>query len=301
MLSESDLRLIEAHHGIRRLDALTLTDFTPGQPVPTEPATSFDLETMWHRGRFARSLLALNGPSSDLWRAENSDDLLPFRPDLPLHSPLVDDPWRWFALHNGREESRLFKQSRLQRDAFDRLRQSGEQRDVIFRLPPWSPPGEPSSRPSFVYLTDSGILHHLLGLPEAELRAWERRSLRFRDELWDCRRQLSWEGFAISCLARAAGARARASYWTAPDGEIDLVLDWSQTRECWAIEITLGRNKKLKCYFEQGCGEVQATRAILLHNSMVGAPKIKWDRGMSRKLEIMTLEEALLEVDAGPR
>lgn len=33
MLSESDLRLIEAHHGIRRLDALTQKDFTRALPV----------------------------------------------------------------------------------------------------------------------------------------------------------------------------------------------------------------------------------------------------------------------------
>lgn len=300
MRSESDLRLIEAHHGIRRLDALPLTDLTVESSQPVELVSQFDLETMWHRGRFARSLLAPNGAASARWRAENAEDLLPLRPALPLHSPMVDDPWRWFALQNGREESILFKQSRLRRDVCERLRQTGEQRDVIFRLPPWAPPGEPSTWPSFVYLTDSGILHHLLGLPEAELRAWEKRSLQYREESWDRLRQLSWEGFAISCLTRSAGARAHASYWTAPDGEIDLILDWFRSRECWAIEITLGRNKKLKTFFELGCSEVQATRAILLHNSAVGAPKIKWDRGMARSLEIMTLEEALREVDAGP-
>jgi hypothetical protein len=143
-------------------------------------------------------------------------------------------------------------------------------------------------------------LHHLLGLPETELRDWDRRSLEYRDALWDRRRDLSWEGFAISCIIRAVGIRARVSYWTAPDGEIDLVLDWLQSRECWAIEITLGRNKKMKTYFERGCGEVQATRAILLHNAIVGAPKIKWDRSMARNVEIMTLEDALLAVDEGP-
>ena len=300
MLNESDLRLIEAHHGIRRLDAITLTDFAPGQPVTADPFVSFDLETMWHRGRFARSLLAPSVLASDVWRAENAENLLPFRPDLPEHSPLIGDPWRWFALQNGREETALFRQSRLQRAAFDRLRQTGEQRDVIFRLAPWSPPGEPSAWPSFVYLTDPGVLHHLLDLPEAELRDWDRRSLQYRDELWNIRRNRSWEGFAISSLIRAAGARARAAYWTASDGEIDLILDWSQSQECWAIEITLGRNKKMKSYFERGCVEVQATRAILLHNAVVGAPRIKRGRGMARNVEIMTLEEALIDVDAGP-
>ncbi|MEG3155702.1 hypothetical protein [Sphingomonas sp. RB1R13] len=56
----------------------------------------------------------------------------------------------------------------------------------------------------------------------------------------------------------------------------------------------------MKSYFEHGCGEVQATRAILLHNARVGAPKIKWDRGMARNVEIMTLEDAIIAVDAGP-
>ncbi|MEG3155703.1 hypothetical protein [Sphingomonas sp. RB1R13] len=140
MLDESDLRLIEAHHGIRRLDAITLTDFNPDQTMAADHAASFDLDMMWHRGRFARSLLAPSGPASDVWRAENTDELLPLRPDLPKHSPLASDPWQWFALQNGREETAIFQQSRLRRDAFDRLRQTGEQRDVIFRLAPWSPP-----------------------------------------------------------------------------------------------------------------------------------------------------------------
>lgn len=131
------------------------------------------------------------------------------------------------------------------------------------------------------------------------LSSWDKRPPEYRGCPWDGYRQRSWEGFAISCLARAAGVRAHTSYWTAADGEIDLILDWSGSSECWAIEITIGRNKKLKSYFEIGCGEVQATRAILLHNSVVGIPKITWDRGMARNVEIMTLEEALFEVHAG--
>lgn len=300
MLDEASLRLIEAHHGIRRAHSAALIGLASDQPAVLEPVGSFDIQRMWFRGRFARSLFAPSGLESDQWRARNEDELLPLGGDLPGHSPLAPHPWRWFAIENGHEETGLLKRSRLRRDTFDRLRDVGEQRDLIFRLAPWSPPGEPSPWPDFIYLTDSGILHHLLGLPEAELNDWQRRSLRYRDAVWDRRRELSWEGFAISCLVRAVGARGRASYWTAPDGEIDLILEWSQSRECWAIEITLGRSKRIKSHFERGCGEVQATRAILLHNSLVGAPKIKWDRDMARNLEIMTLEEALLAVDAGP-
>lgn len=300
MLDEADLRLIEAHHGIRRPDPVALMNLAPDQPATAEPVASFDLQTMWHRGRFARSLLAPSERASDVWRAENEEELLPLRPALPDHSPLALHPWQWFALENGGEETGLFQRSRLRRDAFERLRQAGEQRDVIFRLPPWSPPGEPSRWPSFVYLTDSGVLHHLLGLREAELRDWDRRGPQYRSERWDRRRDLSWEGFAISCLIRAAGVRARASYWTAFDGEIDLILEWPEARESWAIEVTLGRNKKMESYFELGCGEVQATRAILLHNAVVGAPKVKWDKGITRPIEIMTLEDALAAVDAGP-
>ncbi|WP_296720858.1 DUF4143 domain-containing protein [Erythrobacter sp.] len=300
MLSDADLRLIEAHHGIQRANTLALRDLTLDTNSPAASAPPIELESMWHRGRFAQSLLAPDGPASDRWRADNAEDLLPFRPHLPSHSPLATDPWRWIANENGLEESGLFTRSLLQWEVFERLRQTGEQQDVIFRLPAWSPPGEATSRPSFLYMTDSGVLHHLIGLPEVVLNSWDKRPPQYRGGTWDGYRQRSWEGFAISCLARAAGVRAHAFYWTAADGEIDLILDWSSSSECWAIEITIGRNKKLKSYFEIGCGEVQATRAILLHNSVVGIPKIKWDRGMARNLEIMTLEEALLEVDAGP-
>lgn len=300
MLSDADLRLIEAHHGIQRANTLALTDLALDSYSTAAPTSQIDVERIWHRGRFARSLLAPDGQASDRWRAENAEELLPFGPLLPTHSPLAADPWRWIATENGREESGLLKRSRLQREVFERLRQTGEQRDVIFRLPPWSPPGEVTTNPSFLYMTDPGVLHYLIGLPEAVLSSWDKRPLKYRSELWDRYRERSWEGFAISCLVRAAGVRAHVSYWTAADGEIDLILDWSSSSECWAIEITIGRSKKLKSYFEIGCGEVQATRAILLHNSVVGIPKIKWDRGMSRNLEIMTLEEALIEVHIGP-
>lgn len=300
MLSGADLRLIEAHHGIQRANTLTLRDMTLDSNSTAASARPIELERMWHRGRFARSLLAPDGPASDRWRANNAEDLLPFRPELPSHSPLASDPWRWIAIENGREESGLFKRSKLQREAFERIRQTGEQQDVIFRLPPWSAPGEVTSLPSFLYVTDPGILHYLIGLPEVVLNSWDKRPPQYRSDLWDGHRQRSWEGFAISCLTRAAGIRAHASYWTAADGEIDLILDWSGSSECWAIEITLGRSKRLKSYFEIGCGEVQATRAILLYNSIVGVPKMTGDRRIARNLEVMTLEQALMEVDAGP-
>lgn len=300
MLSDADLRLIEAHHGIQRADTLALTDLALRPNSTAAPAPAIEVERIWHRGRFARSLLAPDGAASDRWRAENAKELLPFGPQLPSHSPLAADPWRWIATENGREESGLLKRSQLQREVFERLRQAGEQRDVIFRLPAWSPPGEATSRPSFLYMTDSGFLHHLIGLPEAVLKSWDKRPLKYRGDPWDSYRQRSWEGFAISCLVRAAGVRAHASYWTAADGEIDLILNWSGSSECWAIEITIGHSKRLKSYFEIGCDEVQATRAILLHNSVVGFSGITGSRRIARIPEIMTLEEALLEVDAGP-
>lgn len=300
MLSDADLRLIEAHHGIQRADALALSNLTLDTNSTATPAPPIEVERIWHRGRFARSLLAPDGAASDRWRADNAEHLLPFCPELPSHSPLASDPWRWIAIENGREESRLFKRSRLQWEVFERLRQTGEQQDVIFRLPPWSPPGEVTSRPSFLYVTDSGVLHHLIGLPEVALSSWDKRPLEYRGEPWDGYRQRSWEGFAISCLARAAGVRAHASYWTAADGEIDLILDWSGSSECWAIEITIGQSKRLKPCFELGCAEVQATRAILLHNSVVGVPTITGSRRTAQNLDIMTLEEALLDVSAGP-
>lgn len=302
MLSEDDLRLIEAHHSLRGVDfeqGLAVGEMAGIATFDAVPAR-IDLEVMWHRGRFASSLQTPSIEASEAWLSAHAEELLPLHPESVARSALGDRPWHWFARENGRDEGGIFKRSGMRRPDFDQLRRIAEQRDVLFRLEPWHPPDHPVDHRPFLYMTDSGLLHHLLGLPGRALANWEARLPVFRRKPWELRREASWEGFAISCIMRAAGTRALASYWRGQDGEIDLILDWRNDRTVWAIEITLGRKKALNKGFESGCAEVQAERVMIVHGPRLAGFKVRPAGAFGRAAELMTLEEAVFAVWLGP-
>lgn len=294
---------LEAHHALGR-EPVPLATSAGAIGVTADAAPIFDLESMWHRGRFRPSLLAETPERSEAWRAQYALEGLPLLPPLVEGARIASDPWRWLARENGREERKLQERSGLRKDDFIRLRQIAEQQDVLFQLPFWQPPDERAIPDHLLYWSDSGALHWQLGLREQLLANWrspppdgpsdkQRRILKKP-------RETSWEGFAISSLLRAAGIRAKGNVWRAPDGEIDLILLWPEARSTWAIEITLGRKKPLSPGFDLGCKVTQAERGIIVFNDRIGKPKVTWPRRLSRVVEVMKLEDALREVKAGP-
>lgn len=291
-------------HDVLELRAIPLAVPTAAIEDTADAPPIFDLESMWHRGRFRPSLLAESPERSEAWRAQYAVEGLPLLPPLNDTARIATDPWRWLARQNGREERKLQERSGLRKGDFIRLRQIAEQQDVLFQLPFWQPPDEPAVADRLLYWSDSGALHWQLGLSERLLSNWrlpppdgpsekQRRILKKP-------RETSWEGFAISSLLRAAGSRAKGNVWRAPDGEIDLILLWPEARTTWAIEITLGRKKPLSPGFDLGCHLTQAARGIIVFNDRIGKPKVAWPRNLSRVVEVMNLEDALREVKAGP-
>lgn len=301
MIDHADV--IEAHRVLElRIEpgiggVTPLTEMVDALPV-------FEIETMWHRGRFRRSLFAESPELSEAWRERYAVDGMPMLPPIVRRAPIMLDPWRWLARENGREEHKLQQRSGLAKPDFIRIREIAEQQDVLFRLPFWQAPGEVPHDDRLLYWSDPGALHWHLGLNERLLRNWERsppdgptpqefKALKMP-------RETSWEGFAISCILRACGLRATGSIWRAPDGEIDLILTWSDTRRRWAVEVTLGRNKRLSPVFDLGCNITEAERGILIYNEQIGKPKVAWPKNFSRVVEVMTLADALREVRVGP-
>lgn len=295
--------ILEAHH-VLDLRTLPLTMSTAAFGETADASPIFDLESMWHRGRFRPSLLAESPERSEAWRAQYALEGLPMLPPLNGSARIASDPWRWLARENGREERKLQERSGLRKTDFTRLRQTAEQQDVLFQLPFWQPPDEVAIPDRLLYWSDPGSLHWHLGLSERLLSNWnlpppdgpsdkQRRNLKKP-------RETSWEGFAISSLLRASGIRATGNVWRAPDGEIDLILRWPEARSVWAIEITLGRRKPLSPGFDLGCILTQAERGIIVFNDRIGKPKVSWPRNFSRGVEVMNLEDALREVKGGP-
>jgi len=201
------------------------------------------------------------------------------------------------------DEDGIQKRSGLNREIFNYLVQMGIRCDLLFRLPLWNADDSLKVSSYLLYWTDPGILHQLVGLNEPLLVDWSGRQTERERQDRQLIRDLSWEGFAVSTLLRAGGTRTIGKYWRAedePKGEIDLILNWSQPREVWAIEITLGRRKEVRAAFDRGCGETEASRAMVLFPEDSGGLSLKGSQSVSIEVEKLTLNQALAAVMDGP-
>jgi hypothetical protein len=293
-----EIQIVEAHDvlGSDFLDVL--------RPVGETAAAAprfFDLEKdMWRRGRYAPSLFADSDARSFAWLGRALAAGMPLLPLIKGQALEADPFWTRLARENAREEHGIQTRSGLSSNDFSSIRQLGAQHDLIYRLPRWAPRGEYTTDPAKLYWTDPGLLHRALGWDAARfggsiagLSANELKHLR---STW---KQDSWEGFVVTSLTRCAGMRAKASVWRGPGGEIDLILDWHNPCETWAVEVTMGRKKDLKS-LGLGGKETQAARSFIVHNEEAGRPNLA---GLSRyigTLDRLTLREALREVRDGP-
>ena len=104
-----------------------------------------------------------------------------------------------------------------------------------------------------IYLRDTGLLHHLLGLAT------------LGDLLGHPRLGASREGFAIENIIATLPARARASFYRSAAGtEIDLVLTLPGHRRPWAIEVKRGRSPRLERGFHHACEAVDPERRLVV-------------------------------------
>lgn len=91
---------------------------------------------------------------------------------------------------------------------------------LLRRLPPWLPNASKRLVKSpRLYLRDTGMLHHLLGIRD------------FRTLVGHIGLGASWEGYAIEEICRVAGDEATPYFYrTAKGAELDLVLDYRSHR-----------------------------------------------------------------------
>jgi len=112
-----------------------------------------------------------------------------------------------------------------------------------------------------VYLRDSGIAHALLRLDDTEA------------VLGHPVAGVSWEGFVVETLIRAAPERTRASFFrTATGVEIDLVLELPGNRT-WAIEIKRSAALSVSKGLRVALDDVNPDAAFLVHGGQESYPK----------------------------
>ena len=192
-----------------------------------------DLRKLWVQGAFPRAYLE-DGAASNRWRIEFTRSYLERDiPALGLRLPPATLRRFWSMLAhyhgqpwNGAELARAFGVSeKTVRHYLDILTATF----MVRVLPPWHENlGKREVKAPKVYLSDSGILHSLLGL-ETETAL-----------LGHPKVGASWEGFAMQQVISALGATAQQCYfWKLHSGaELDLLILGNGARRGFEFKLT---------------------------------------------------------------
>ena len=175
-------------------------------------------DRLWLRGGFPRAFLAETREAWERWMEGFTRTFL--ERDIPgLGSQVAPAAlgrfWRMLAHFHGQ----IWNASELARSMDVSVTAVNHYRDLLAGtfmvrvLPPWFENlGKRLVKSPKVYLRDSGVLHHLLGLREMlELRTHPRYGA-------------SWEGFALEQTLIAHGEREAYFYGTQRGAELDLLL-----------------------------------------------------------------------------
>ena len=218
-----------------------------------------DWDRLWLRGGFPDSFLAADEAASVEWREEFIGTYL--ERDIPLLGPRIPaETLRRFWTMLAHEQGTLLNAASVAGAIGVSGQTVGRYLDLMVdlllvrRLPPWSKnAGKRLVRSPKVYVRDSGLVHALLGLRDLDA------------VLGHPVTGGSWEGFVIENLLAAAPSGTSACFYrTAVGAEIDLVLDLPP-KERWAIEIKRSSAPVLSKGFYLGCGDIKATRRMVVH------------------------------------
>ena len=179
-----------------------------------------DLDQLWCRGGFPRSLLAETDEVSAEWRREFLTTFV--ERDLPqlalrLPSATARRFWTMLAHVHGQvlNSSALGRSMGIADTTVRRYVDALVGTYMVRQLPPWHANlRKRQVRSPKLYLADSGLLHSLLGLEDGEAVTGHPIS------------GFSWEGFALDQVVRHLGARPDECYfWATHAGaELDLLV-----------------------------------------------------------------------------
>ncbi len=225
------------------LDGLALDEIAPAAPVttPAAPATPVPpitatgwLDRRWLRGGFPRAWLARDEAGSRAWRdAFIRTYLERDLPRLGINLPAITLRRFWTMLAhyhgqtwNGSELGRALGVSDV---TVSRYLDILEGTFMAFRLPAWrANAGKREVKSPKVYLTDTGLLHSLMGIDDTQgLLAHPKCGA-------------SWEGFMLHEILRRTGARrGEAFFWGVHTGaELDLLLVRNGKKTGFEIKLT---------------------------------------------------------------
>jgi len=210
------------------LDGLALDEI-----ASVESGTDW-IDTRWLRGGFPRALLATDLAGSREWRdAFIRTYLERDLPQLGINLPAITLRrfWTMLAHYHGQtwNGSELARALGVSDKTVSRYLDILEGTFMAFRLPPWHTNlGKREVKSPKVYLADTGILHHLLGIGGLD------------DLLAHPKCGASWEGFILhEIIHRTAAQRGEVFFWSVHTGaELDLLIHRNGRRLGFEIKLT---------------------------------------------------------------
>ena len=231
---------------------------TSGESGAPAGAAADWLDTRWLRGGFPRALLAPDDAGSRAWRdAFIRTYLERDLPQLGITLPAITLRrfWTMLAHYHGQtwNGSELGRALGVSDKTVSRYLDILEGTFMAHRLPSWRVnAGKREVKAPKVYLSDTGILHSLMGVTDREgLLAHPKCGA-------------SWEGFLIGEIIRRTGAaRGEVFFWGVHTGpELDLLIVRNQRRT--GFEIKLTRSPKVTQSMRASLEELQLDHLYVL-------------------------------------
>lgn len=218
-----------------------------------------NINTLWLRGGFPESLLALSEKNSLEWRLDFIKTYL--ERDIPQLGPRIPAQtlerfWTMLAHHQGTVLNAASLARNLDVSGVTIGRYLDLMTDLLLirRLKPWTfNIGKRLVRSPKIYIRDSGITHALLNIAD-------HNQLLGHPVVGG-----SWEGFVIENILSVAHSGVQAFYYRTPGGaEIDLVLEFSGS-EKWAIEIKRSSSPTLSKGFHIACDDIKPEKRYAVY------------------------------------
>lgn len=242
-----------------------------------EVATVTKLHTLWSRGGFPDSLLAVDDAQSAAWRRDFTQTFV--ERDIPslgfsIPAPVMHRLWRLLAHYHGQtvNYSKIAEAADLSIQALKKYLALLEQTYMLRLLPPH----ETNLKKRLIkapklYIRDTGLLHDLLDI------------VSFDQLLGHAAVGASWEGHAMENIM-ACMPRWRPSFVRTSNGaEVDLVLERGSERRLY--EFKASKAPKPSRGFHELVGDLKPTSA-----SVVAPVDESFDTG--RRVRVQTLLDA---------
>ncbi len=217
------------------------------------------MDRLWLRGGFPESYKARSERTSLRWRRDFVRAYL--ERDIPQLGPRIPaETLRRFWTMLAHRQSSLHNAAAIARGLGVTGRTVAGYLDLMVdlllvrRLLPWhGNVGKRLVRSPKIYVRDSGLLHSLLGIADAEALAGHPII------------GPSWEGFVIENLIGAAGEGVEAAFYRSSGGaEIDLLLSFDGG-ERWAIEVKRSLNPRPRRGFHSACDTLHPDRRFVVY------------------------------------